>query len=291
MSEAQIDRHAMVTFAERVRLQAQQAGTKLMRTVSLEELDGEKRYFDRYGAGQMIERTTRGQSNTPQELPRSRRAITPRDFEYTEEFDLTKDEVRLGSSLLRDSEFEQAVSLSFARKIDDVIIEAFHGDALSGKNGELTIPFDPDFEQATVPGVISLGVLRQPRVFLKAADVDDDAMFFLVNPIEFDLIFENVEPTSADYNVVKALVEGEIHRFMGFDFIQSTRVLSGSNGSVGRWLTFYSKPSTTFAIDRSSVTSGWEKIPGRGNTWQFSLHATMAATRQFETHIVRRDIT
>lgn len=293
----QIDTHAQVTFDERLRMQAQQMDTKTRGTVSEEELDGEKRYFDNYGAGTMVERLTRGQANTPQELPRARRAITPRDFEYTEEFDMQKDQVRVRRAIKSDSNFEKAIVAAMARQIDDVIIEAMHGNALTGKEGQTVVAYDATNQEGASLTALTTANVREARRELKGADVDTMDLFALVHPDQLDNLLGE-DPTSAatttsiDYNAIKALVEGEFTRWVGFTWVQSTRVTDGGNGvtAAHRWATFYARDAVIFGTHPGSFTSEWEKLPGRGKTWQYALYGTMAATRQFENKIYRFEV-
>lgn len=287
----QIDTFAQVTFDERLRFQAQQMTTKLRGTVMEEELDGEKRFFDQYGAASMVERLTRGQANTPQEIARARRAITPRDFEYTEEFDLQKDVVRVRNAIVNDSQFERAILMAVARKIDDLIIEASHGDALTGKNGTTVQGFDTANQNITGGGTLTAAIVREGRKKLKAADVDTADLYIDVHPDEIDDMLGDTNVTSIDTNTVRALVEGEFTRYLGFTWMQTTRIITGEHGATGRWATMRSRDAVIFGVHGGSISTEWEKLPGRGKTWQYAVYGTMAATRQFENKIARADIT
>ncbi len=287
----QIDTHAQVAFDNRIRFQAQQMVSVLRPTVDEEELDGEKKFFDNYGQASMIERLTRGQPNTPQELPRGRRVITPRDFEFTEEFDMQKDLVRLRRAIMSDSKFEAAILMALMRQHDDLIIEAAHGDALSGKNGNDTVTFDSN--QTIANGtVLTSAQVRNYRKLLKRADVPTGELFIDLHPDEIDGMLGDTNVTSADFNTIRALADGEINSYLGFIYNQTTRIQTAANGASAshRWVTARSRDSIIFGVHPGSITTEWEKLPGRGKTWQYAVYGTMAATRQFENQIVRQGI-
>lgn len=289
----QLDTHAQVTFDRLLREQAQQATTKLRGAVRGETLDGEKKYFDYYGVGTLNERLTRGQANTPQEMPRIRRAITPRDFEYTEEFDLQKDQVRLREAVIPNSGLQKAIHKSLKRQIDDLIIEAFHADALGGKEGNELVPFAAGQTLEVQVGALTQGGIRTARqIFLRNGLRRNDVISLAVHPNQLDDMLEdgNREVSSIDYNTKRAIINGEFDFWLGVHWIQTTRVQPGDHGATETWATFFTHRSMAFAIDPGSLETQWEKIPGRGKVWQFTVTASMAASRIFDFEVFRVDI-
>lgn len=294
---AQIDVHAQVTFDREMRVQTQHATSAFRFSVLEEELDGEKRYFDGYGSAEMIERRFRGEPNVPQELFRTRRLIAPRDFEFTEEYDFAKDEIRVRNDMKVDSEYQQAVVATVGREIDNLIVEATHGDAAGGKNGELTFQFDVANETITSTTVGDL-IARDARKRLKATDaVTGHDLVAQVSDQMWNQVFNNpsgasgtVQVGSIDTNVRKAMVDHEFRRWLGFDWYRRSNqpILAFAVGAfpLSRYEVFRTRDSIAFAMD-PVVNAGWEKLPGRGDTWQYAVYLTMAASRLYEDRVFR----
>lgn len=293
MIPPQIDTHAQVTYDERLRSLAQLAQSQLRGTVLEEIIDGSMRFFDGYGSAEMIERSARGQSNTPQELFRNRRVITPRDFEYTEEFDLAKDLPRIRRDMLEDSDFTANVIKTIERKYDQMIIEACHADALEGKLGENVVPYDISrqaFQGAAIPQLFP----RAARKALKQDDAVQGKRLIAQVSVQDGLsqLLDSLGSVigSVDSNTHRALIEGQFKKWLGFEWHLTTQIEIGGFGATGRWNVFRTFDTVLFGILDGSIEAGWEKLPGRGDTWQYTLYGTMAATRQFENQIYRIDV-
>ena len=80
---------------------------------------------------------------------------------------------------------------------------------------------------------MSIDKLRRAKLMLDENYADEIGKYFMiVHPRMLDQMLGHVEVTSADYNSVKALVNGEIDTFMGFKFITYNGVaLAGSTYS------------------------------------------------------------
>ncbi|MFQ5594225.1 MAG: phage capsid protein [Anaerolineae bacterium] len=279
MATPQVDVQAKVAFASSIAIQAQQTESKLQATVDFESLEGEKKFFDDYGSVSLVERTVRSQEVTYQEVPRGRRMITPQRFEYAEIFEPGIDDIRLMRSVAPDSALTKVINNAFNRKKDETIITAFDGTAYSGKNGTTAVVWGTDEgTDVAVGGALQSSHLITTRETLLTADVEGPFTFACHPSVISDLLVDT-NVTSADYNVVRTLVTGEVDSFMGFRFVTST-LLTTSTAFA------YASDSTVFGMD-GNVEVSIDRIPERGNSTQILVLATMAATRRFGNKIVR----
>jgi len=117
----------------------QQTESKLQPFFEQESQNEEFQYFDRIGVAEdMTEDATRYADNPNSEITHDRRRIGLKDYElgkYVDEKDLKR--------VLTDpmNSYTQALLASGKRKIDDIIISKFFGEAYSGKSGATTKEF------------------------------------------------------------------------------------------------------------------------------------------------------
>ncbi|MCB0218708.1 MAG: hypothetical protein KDH09_03360 [Chrysiogenetes bacterium] len=295
---AQVETHMKNVFKDGVSLLAQQEMSKLQDTCLYEPLEGEKKFWDYYGSASFIERTGRNQANTPQELARSRRMISKQSYEYTELFD-PRDRSRLLKALEPDSQFVRAVIAGAMRKKDDIIIAAFDGTAYSGKDGttsvafdngntpshDITITYDEADSASTTETPLTIGKLRRSRALLEGKDVDESMPWFCVaHPNAKHALLRSAEVTSADYNSVRALVDGQVNSFLGLDYRWSTRI--ANNDTNDRYVYVYRKDAVVFGMD-GDIRVEIDELPEKGHAIQLAVYIDMAATRAEETKIVR----
>ena len=125
------------------------------------------------------------------------------------------------------SAFVLNAGYALGRKKDRRIIEALLGDAYCGPKGETKVSFlaeniiDVDYKEsgATENTGLTVEKLRKARQLLDDANIDDDEeQYCIVTSSQIGNLLASEKVTSADYNTVKALVDGKINTFMGFTF-------------------------------------------------------------------------
>ncbi|WP_439813983.1 phage capsid protein [Zavarzinia sp. CC-PAN008] len=202
---------------------------------------GNKAYFDYAGeiGGQEI--TDAGGDSPNNVLELYRRMITFKGFDTG--VLITDPDV---FSTLHDPTNTVSVAQAnyMGRTIDDQIIKAFFATATGGVDGNTAVPFpgaqvvavnDHSLDRADAVGTGNVGLtpgkLRKAKgLLLKGEPDDDDPMFVAVTADDLMNLLTYVEVTSKDYNVVQALVDGTIDKWMGFTFIRTERLLKdGSN--------------------------------------------------------------
>lgn len=209
-------------YKSNVLMLAQQKGSKLRGTVRSEMVTGKNAYFERIGAVDMVDATSR-HDDTPQiDTPHSRRRVSLTTARFADLID-NADKVRT----LIDPTSPYAMNAAWAagRKMDAVIVAALAGNAYSGVAGATTVALPSAQKVAAASAGLTIAKLRSAREILLGADVDlDMGATCSINPAGLTDLLSATEITSSDYNTVKALVQGQVDTFLGFKFVVSTQV-------------------------------------------------------------------
>jgi hypothetical protein len=109
------------------------------------------------------------------------------------------------------SELVQVVSKSIARRMDQIMI-----DALNAATGTSSV--------ATTVGPggntdMNIEKLRATAKALNEKNVPSEGRYLLMHATQLDSLLGEQEITSQDFAAVKALVQGEINTFMGFNIL------------------------------------------------------------------------
>ena len=209
-------------YKSNVLMLAQQKGSKLRGTVRSEMVTGKNAYFERIGAVDMVDATSR-HDDTPQiDTPHSRRRVSLTTSRFADLID-NADKVRT----LIDPTSPYAMNAAWAagRKMDAVIVAALAGNAYAGVAGATTVALPSAQKVAAASAGLTIAKLRSAREILLGADVDlDMGATCIINPAGLTDLLSATEITSSDYNTVKALVQGQVDTFLGFKFVVSTKV-------------------------------------------------------------------
>ncbi|MHC4752093.1 MAG: phage capsid protein [Planctomycetota bacterium] len=69
---------------------------------------------------------------------------------------------------------------------------------------------------------LTLAKVRRGKRILDDNEVDDDGRIIVITPQNLEEMLGITEVTSADYNSVKALVDGNLNTFLGFKWVRTT---------------------------------------------------------------------
>lgn len=207
-----------------------------------ETLQGEEKYFDRIGLVEAMEKIGRHSDVTFQDTPYSRRRLTMRDYFWA---DLVDKEDKLRIIHTPESEYAIAARAAMGRKMDDVAIASLLGTVYTGKNGATPVALPNSQKIAAYNGSgfsqMNVETLRQIKFKFDEAEVDDMNRHIIMGAAEIRAMLRENELTNSDFAAVKALVNGEINTFMGFNFHRIERLpfttastqIDASTGEVG----------------------------------------------------------
>lgn len=280
---------------------SQQKGSRLKGAVRNESQTGESAFYDRIGKVAAVKKAGR-HSSTPQlDTPHSRRMVTLEDYEWADLID-QQDKVRM----LNDpaSEYVMAAMWAMGRSMDDELIAAAIGNAYSGQKGLTTVALPDTQKYAANDGAafsnLNVRTLRAVKRKMDEKEIDPSEKRYLVcQASQIEALLGQTEVTSSDYNTVKALVQGDINTFMGFEFIRLERLSSvtvtataatGAVGSgvstTGRSCFAFSKMGLLLAIGMD-IKSRIDERNDKSYATQAYACMSIGATRMEEEKVVQ----
>ena len=275
MADTQNEIYAQA-YSQNIMQLAQQKYSKLLNTVFIKpNVKGKTFFQDQIGEWSM---STKGGRNvvTPNNDPvLSRRMGTMIDYHDNRLLD-RGDELRSISD--PKSSYTIAAARSLGRKIDDVIIAAALGTSNTGETGSGTAA-TPSTVSVTADS-LSLKNVAAAKLALDDADVEEEDRYLVINPTLLSSALQEEKMSSADYAVVKALVNGDINTFMGFNWITSTR-LSQQSGLVGL---VYQKYAMCLAMAAQPLVRTDER-KDLSYSWQIYYELNVGAVRLEEDRI------
>ena len=190
---------------------AYQGMGRLRNTVTVRTgVTGEAYKFTRMGKGLANQKATQADV-TPMDVEHARQTANLENWnapEYTDIFDQA--EVNFDEK----QELAMTIAKALTRREDQIIIDAMDAVTYS------TTPADIDTGAQVAAGGTGLTVakLRAASSFLNDRGVDQGDRHIAHTAADLDSLLGETEVTSSDFNVVKALVQGDLDTFMGFKF-------------------------------------------------------------------------
>lgn len=305
----------VLQYSDNVRHLSQQKGSRLQRLVRNETQQSKAKFFDRIGKRTASKITSRHADTVYTDTPHSRRRVTASDYA---DADLIDEQDRVQLLWDPNSPYVMAQAMAMGRAKDDEIITAAFALAYTGEDGSgstlLTIGQRRASRTGTVGDNLNLGALRAASEILNANEVDESMpRYFVHSASQLTALLEDTTITSSDYNTVKALVNGEINSYMGFNFVRSERlptldaaaeaagyednfdvatgvVVSGSSGDASgyrRNFAFAGGPMGALLFsERLSERSRIEELAGKNYSTQVHTRGSFGAVRMEEEQLV-----
>lgn len=225
-------------YANNIITLSQQKGSRLAETVRNDgAIVGERVHFDRIGAVAAQKVTTRHADTPIMNTPHSRRSAVMYDYDWADLVDRTD---KLKTINDPTNPYAQAAMWALGRSKDDEIINALFGSAASGKDGSTLVALpaaqkiavnDHTYDAGTGNVGLTVSKLILAKEILDAADVDPDMpRYCACTAKQISNLLATTEVTSSDYNSVKALVQGQVNTFLGFEFKRTQRMTLDASG-------------------------------------------------------------
>lgn len=268
----------------------QQRGSKLRGTLREVTQNSEYDYWDRLGTADVQEINTRHSDTPHNEIEHTRRRLQVTGYDTNEYFD-NQDKLRMIAD--PKSGYAEAQAYALGRKMDDIIISNLLGTAYSGKTGATTVTYDTAYRIAVdyvesggaANSNLTIGKLRRARYLLESNDavMDGEMITCVAHPSQKQSLLRQTEVTSSDYAAVKALVNGEVNTFMGFNFVWTTRATStGGNRQV-----LVYPPSAGLLGVAQNINVRIDELPTKRYSYQVYSTATFGATRMWEEKVIQ----
>jgi hypothetical protein len=268
-------------YSNNVQMLSQQKGSLLRSAVDVETVVGKNAFFDQVGVASAVKRTTRHADTPRMDTPHARRRVSLVDYEYS---DLIDNQDKIRTLIDPTSAYAQAAAFALGRAQDDEIIAALSGTAFTGETGSTStvLPSAQKITEASTGG-LTIAKLRSAKEILDAASVDPSiARYIAVSPKQVTDLLGTTEVTSSDFNTVKALANGEINSFLGFNFIVSNRL---SIASSKRLCLVWAMDGCKLAIGQDLMTRIDERAD-KGYAHQVYVCQSLGATRMEESKVV-----
>jgi hypothetical protein len=224
-------------FKDNVYHLTQQKGSKLRGSVRVETVNGKKGFYEQLGSTSARKRSSRHADTPRMDTPHARRSVTLADYDWADLVD-GEDQVRM--LINPASQYAEAGAMAMGRAMDEAIVEAADGTAYTGQEGTTSTAYDTNMTVAVTerwPGVSSSDYGLNVAKILAAAEklgsneVDpDEEKYMVVNARQIKSLLQDTKISSADFNAVKPLVEGQVAKFGGFNMIPCNRITTDANG-------------------------------------------------------------
>ena len=268
-------------FSANIQMLSQQKGSLLRSAVSEESVVGEKAFFDQVGSATAVKRTSRHADTPLSDTPHSRRMVTMDSYEYA---DLIDNADRVQTLIDPTSSYANAAAYAIGRAMDDAIIEAALGSASTGKTGSTSVANANTVAVGSPAAGLTIAKLVSAKKTLDEGSVDPSIpRYIAVSPEQVEDLLNSTTVTSADFNTVKALVQGEIDTFLGFKFITSNRL--NVDGSSYRKVFAWAQDGLKLAVGKDLMTK-IEPRADKSYSVQVYVCATFGATRMEEAKVV-----
>jgi len=269
-------------YGSNIDLLSQQKNSRFQAFVRNESQTGESGFYEQVGATDVQEAVSRHDDTPRMDTPHARRKVGLRTFRWADLIDKA-DKVRM----LIDpaSTYAMSAVMAMNRKRDDILIAAALGTAYTGATGATAVTLPS--AQKVVAGATGLTIakLRDTKEILDAADVDPDMpRYFAVNAATLKDLLATTEITSSDYNVVKALVAGQVDTFMGFKFIQTQRLTLDANSDIQNFA--WAQDGLLFVTGSDGTETRITERPDKNHSVQVWRQEVFGATRMEEAKIV-----
>mgnify|MGYP006427291041 CR=1 FL=1 len=297
-------------FSSNVMHLSQQKGSRLEQFTRRESQDSESKFWDRIGKRKARRKEGRHSDVVYTDTPHSRRMVTLEDW-Y--DADLVDEEDKLRVIMNPESEYLQAIAFSLGRQKDETIIDFALGNAYGGKKGNQAVPLPNSQKVAAHDGSSTTGngmnvrTLRAIRKkFKQSESIEKGEQVVLAHAAQqLDDLLGDTQATSSDFASVKALVDGEMTNFMGFEFVETEllpfneanvtyNISTGKVGSgSGTYTATEARRSIAFTKNRGllfaqglMVEGSIDRIPGKHNSHQVYGKLSIGGSRMEEEQVI-----
>lgn len=216
---SQIETWRVQAYAANVFHLSQNEGSMIASRVRQEQFVGKAEFFDRLGEATAQDKVDRNSDTPNLNIDHSRRMLTTVTREWGTLVD-RKDKMQ--NIHKPENEYVKAAMWGLGRKFDNVLIDAAFGYAMTGESGATQTALG----NAQKVTAVASSVLAYPNVQLirKTKRVMDHAKVkgkrTIVHSADFlEAMLAETTATSSDYVNLKALINGDISHYLGFDWV------------------------------------------------------------------------
>ena len=280
----QISTSFVEQYSSNVTMLSQQMGSKLRGSVDVETINGKNAFFDQVGVTSAQLRTSR-HGDTPQiDTPHSRRRLSLADYEWA---DLVDDVDKVRMLVDPTSSYAKAAAAAMNRSIDDVVITALNASASTGVSGAtgVALPSTQKFATGQQADGLTIAKLLAAKKTFDLNDVDSSIKRYIVcGPQQIADLLGTTQVTSSDFATVKALAEGNVNSYLGFEFIMSTRLSFDATNTDDRLIFAYTEDAIKLGIG-SDIKANITERADKSYSTQVYYAMSLGAVRMEEKKV------
>lgn len=278
-------------FASNIQLLLQQKESKLRgKCLSGSHVGKQASPVDQVGAVAMQPVNGRFQPIGRVDAAVDRRWVFPSDFDLNQLVD-SFDKLRLLSD--PQSHYVQNAHQAANRQIDDIIIAGHSAVNKTGETASTSTSFTAgnivasNFG-ASAAGGLSVAKLKEAKRILRVNQVDFEAdeIICVIDSAGHDKLMAESQIINMDYSDRPALVEDQIVRFLGMNFVYCERLLTNQNSTTGTFYPIYAKSGMYLGMWQDVMTDVDRRKDLQGLPWQAYIYLTAGATRLEEKKIM-----
>ena len=308
-----IDFAAVSLFAKMFEHETQKMVDELANTCVVDRWEGGNKRYQVLEDEDYTEKSILKMGDAPGASDRLRATVrTEADYRFrwmfTVPYELTNwwdidDEFDIGDIENPQGSLMQKFKKAYARQTEKTKIDALVNDAIPGDGNKGNLPgapvalpdtqiiaanWQPGDPTGAAAGTgaastFSLDKLRFAKRVFDDADVDDDDRFLAYSPASLESLLYDPEVTSSDFHKgqVQGLYDGNVHRYMGFNFRRTTRLPISANVRTN---IAYTKRATKFNPGRKRTE--FDELPDWGYAKQLFSHIRLGAVRMYDTEVL-----
>jgi hypothetical protein len=270
-------------YADNIRLMAQQKGSRLRNAVLIVDgVKGKTYYHDAINSTAARKRTSRHADTPLISTPHDRTQVTLNDYDWADLVD-DLDKVKM----LADPTSPYAINAAYAmgRAMDQSIIDVAVASRAAGEAGGTATAIGSAQQIVNAStGLTVAKLLSSKKVLDKSNDLETKRHITVTANEVADLLNE-AEVKSSDYNTVKALAQGQINTYMGYEFHQTELLATASSiTTCFGWI----ENGIVLAIGQD-IKYSIDKRPDKNNAMQPYYGMSIGASRTEEKKVVQVD--
>lgn len=278
-------------FSGNVEHLTQQGDSRFAGKTRVESQKGKTKFFEQLGATRAVRRTSRHADTPRVDSNHQRRACYLNDYDWSDLVD-SLDETKM--LIDPKSSYAQSAAMAFNRAKDEEVITAATSDSYADKDGTgavIAVALPSTQKVAVNFGGSNSGqtlakLIEAKSILGKAEYPKGSTLYYAYTQQQLDDLLLNVSQVSnSDYAAVKALVDGEVSYFMGFEFIK-TELLTLDVGTDIRTCFAYVKQGLLLSTGQDMQSRISERADKNYAT-QVYANMSIGATRMQEPLVVQ----
>ena len=264
-------------FRDGITLRAQQMESRLRGSVRNETVSGTSASFDFIGSRSPAKRQSRHADTVLSDTPHDRRWV---EMSVYDDADLIDKPDLVRTLTDPTNSYTKAMAAGFGRKIDEIVVNGMTGTTKTGVDGggAVAAALTPIPSGAAIMSVAFMTDMKQ---LFDEREQPGDRHWVMTAKQFSDLlgVTGTNQMTSADYNTVRVLVQGEINSFMGFNWHRLEGPILPVDGSLDRTTVAWVSDAAILAFG-SDVQASMDRRPDKNNSLQIFYSADFGAARR-----------